>query len=102
MTDTSDKDLDEYEHIRQIIEAPMRSKISTSDVAVNMMSSTGLSEKISDILAWHNHKLAEARIDELGSVQFEYGHQLVQTNRDGRWLSLRERYKELNKSVKGE
>lgn len=56
------------EKLRAIIKAPMRSEISTADIAVGMWSSTALSEKIHDLeqlIAAEQTKLLEKLESEL-------------------------------------
>jgi hypothetical protein len=72
------------EKIREIIKQPMRSQISTSDIAVNMMSSTGLSEKVHDleqlfaahlqaaVPQWHSLKDSYPPYNEPVVCRFEY------------------------------
>lgn len=53
--------------ITDIIKAPMRSEISTSDIVVGMMSSTGLSEKVhnlANLLAQHTQVAVKSAIAE--------------------------------------
>lgn len=56
--------------LHRIMKAPLRSQISTADIAVAMLSSTGLNEKIHDIMQLIHHyatkRELEARIDENG------------------------------------
>jgi len=49
--------------LTDIIKAPIRSEISTADIAVGMMSSTGLSEKVHDIVQLINrHYIAKEAV----------------------------------------
>ncbi len=56
------------EDLRAILTAPMRSQISTADFAVSPMSSTGLGEKIHDILAWHEAEATRQKLELLNSI----------------------------------
>ena len=57
------------QQIRDIIKSPMRSQISTSDIAVGMWSSTALGEKVADLADLFDKALqlavVSARADEI-------------------------------------
>lgn len=50
MTNQTTQESELREALSQIIKAPMRSQVSTSDIVVGMWSSTALAEKIGDIM----------------------------------------------------
>ena len=67
------KDLYELRNkIRNILKQPMRSQISTADIAVGMMSSTSLSEKLDDIVSLIEQREREARIKEAKFIYENY------------------------------
>lgn len=51
-----------------IIKAPMRSQISTADIAVGMWSSTMLGEKVDDLEQFIDQALAKQREDMLAAL----------------------------------
>lgn len=61
--DNTDKGL--REEIHSIITAPMRSEVSTADIAIGFWSSTALSEKVHDLEALVARQVQAARVDEL-------------------------------------
>lgn len=79
MTDTDKSELEKQ--IRDIIKSPMRSQISTADIAVNMMSSTGLSEKVHSLSALITQQCNQARIDEAKHYHLQYAHELSHLQR---------------------
>lgn len=63
------------EKLRAIIKAPMRSEISTSDIAVGMWSSTALSEKIYDL-----EQLIQSECTQAADKTIEYVKAYVEDN----------------------
>lgn len=72
------------------------------DEYAHHLDSDNLRKIMKKIKSYTKQQEIKARIDELGSAQLEYGHQLAQTNRDGKWLSVKERYDELTNQLKEE
>lgn len=82
------------QEIRAIIKAPMKSTISTADIAVSMMSSTALSEKVFQL----SQLVEEAKIKaELDTYKYASVPGDFYWNKDGRALKVYERIAELKR-----
>ena len=54
--------------LKKILKAPMRSEISTADIAIGMWSSTELAEKLVDLRVFIQNLVTKARIDEIDNL----------------------------------